>query len=384
MALDIVDQTRERRPIGFLLLGFLLLAGAGFLFYDVKRQATMPVAVTPSTYTYKINQSVDTSIQYFQSSFYTDNPGAGNSAYVAELTKTVDATLHYKYRASREAQLSTMYSAIATVHAKYSMGVDGKNIANVWSREYPLVKPVTSMKSGKDFSFEPSISIPFADYRKIVDQFKTSLAVPITAEASIVFTVRVYGTVDGTPMDDIRVSTVTMPLDQPIYTLANKFEKEDVKQVVTKKAKTNQDALKNYERIAVGVLGVLGLAAIAYGMRRQIFKSPYQRELDRIYRLHDGIIIRASKPADMTGKNVVTVKSFDDMLNLEEELKVPIVSSPAGNDGTRFIIIRDDIVYVYPLGNVLLDDESIEEADKIALQKRPLGTAAKTYKRRIQ
>ncbi|MBP9667459.1 hypothetical protein KBD87_01455, partial [Candidatus Saccharibacteria bacterium] len=200
MALDIVDQTRERRPIGFLLLGFLLLAGAGFLFYDVKRQATMPVAVTPSTYTYKINQSVDTSIQYFQSSFYTDNPGAGNSAYVAELTKTVDATLHYKYRASREAQLSTMYSAIATVHAKYSMGVDGKNIANVWSREYPLVKPVTSMKSGKDFSFEPSISIPFADYRKIVDQFKTSLAVPITAEASIVFTVRVYGTVDGTPM----------------------------------------------------------------------------------------------------------------------------------------------------------------------------------------
>nr|MBP9667240.1 hypothetical protein [Candidatus Saccharibacteria bacterium] len=186
------------------------------------------------------------------------------------------------------------------------------------------------------------------------------------------------------PMDDIRVSTVTMPLDQPIYTLANKFEKEDVKQVVTKKAKTNQDALKNYERIAVGVLGVLGLAAIAYGMRRQIFKSPYQRELDRIYRLHDGIIIRASKPADMTGKNVVTVKSFDDMLNLEEELKVPIVSSPAGNDGTRFIIIRDDIVYVYPLGNVLLDDESIEEADKIALQKRPLGTAAKTYKRRIQ
>ena len=344
----------------------------------------MPVAVTPSTYTYKINQSVDTSIQYFQSSFYTDNPGAGNSAYVAELTKTVDATLHYKYRASREAQLSTMYSAIATVHAKYSMGVDGKNIANVWSREYPLVKPVTSMKSGKDFSFEPSISIPFADYRKIVDQFKTSLAVPITAEASIVFTVRVYGTVDGTPMDDIRVSTVTMPLDQPIYTLANKFEKEDVKQVVTKKAKTNQDALKNYERIAVGVLGVLGLAAIAYGMRRQIFKSPYQRELDRIYRLHDGIIIRASKPADMTGKNVVTVKSFDDMLNLEEELKVPIVSSPAGNDGTRFIIIRDDIVYVYPLGNVLLDDESIEEADKIALQKRPLGTAAKTYKRRIQ
>ncbi|MGB2686710.1 MAG: DUF5305 family protein, partial [Candidatus Saccharimonas aalborgensis] len=103
--------------------------------------------------------------------------------------------------------------------------------------------------------------------------------------------------------------------------------------------------------------------AIVYGMRKQIFKSAYQRELEKIYRYHDGIIIRASQPAAIAGKTMVPVQTFDDMLNLEEELKVPIVATPAGNEATRFLIVRDDIVYVYTLGKVLLDDipTSIDE-----------------------
>ena len=364
MTLDVTDQPKQKRPFGFVVLGVFMLGIAGILFYDLRQQPAETLTVTPSAYSYKVQQSVDTAVHYFQSSFYGDSPGAGNTAYVADLTKSIDATLHYNYKASRSAELSTMYSAVVTVQAKYTLGADQKNISKVWSREFPLIKPVVETHAGKNISFEPSVTMPFAEYRKMLDQFKTALAVPITSDAAIVFTVRVNGTIDGTPFDDIRVSTVSMPLDQPLFTLATKFEKEDSKQVVTAKVKDTQDAVKLYEKIAIGVFAVLGLASIVYGVRRQIFKTPYQRELDRIYRYHDGIIIRANKPTDLEDRKIVSVQSFDDMLNLEEEIKVPIVASPAGGDAMHFIIMRDDVAYVYTLGRVLLEDDTISELER--------------------
>ena len=49
--------------------------------------------------------------------------------------------------------------------------------------------------------------------------------------------------------------------------------------------------------------------------------------------------------------------SFDDILNLEEELKAPIVANPAGTEAMPFMILHDDTVYIYTLGTVVLEDE---------------------------
>lgn len=364
MALDIDNPTHEHRPIGFVLLGVLLLIIAGYFGYDAWYHAVEPAAATAS-YNYQVTQSVDTDISYFASSFYGDKPAPGNSAYVGDLTDTVAATLHYTYKGSRSVELQSMYSAVAVVRATYLLGADSTKTATVWSREYPFVKPVMAKQSGKDISFTPHVSIPFAEYRTMADQFKTSLAVPVTSEAVITFTVRVYGTVDGTTLDDIRVSTVTMPLDQPLYTLANKFQKEDKKEIVTQSAKDSQDTIRGYKRLAAATLGVLGLAAFAYGFRKKIFKTAYQRELEKIYRYHDGIIIHAKRPSMVTDKNTIPVRSFDDILNIEEETKQPIIAYPLGDEATQFLIMKDDVMYTYTLGKELLDheDASLKEAN---------------------
>lgn len=355
MALDIANPEHSQRSFGFVLLGMLLLVCAALLFYDLGHTSDA-TPVSPTGYDYTVNQAVDTGVSYFNSSFYDKGPAANNTAYVADLTDEVKATLHYKYRSARPVELTTLYGATATVRYQYMFGADSKDISTVWSKEYSLIKPVTSVVTTSDLAFDPSVSIPFADYRKMAYQMKQALSLPATSEVTIAFTVHVSGSIDGTRFDDIRVATVTMPLDQPIYRFATKFEKEDKKQVVTQAMKSGQDTTKNYERIIMGILTAFGLMAIVYGMRKQIFKSAYQRELEKIYRYHDGIIIRASQPAAIAGKTMVPVQTFDDMLNLEEELKVPIVATPAGSEATRFLIVRDDIVYVYTLGKVLLDD----------------------------
>jgi hypothetical protein len=382
MALDIDNPTHEHRSVGFVILGTLLVAIAGYLAYDLWYRADEPVAAATSGYTYTIQQSVDTNITYFASSFYGDKPGVADGAYVADLTDTVDATLHYRYHGSRSVSLSSMYSAVATVRELYATSADStKPLSSVWSREYPFVKPITSTTSNRDITFSPHVTIPFADYRSMVDQFKNTLAVPVSSEVAITFTVRVYGTIDGTPLDDVRTSTVTMPLDQPLYTLATKFEKQDEKQIVPQNAKDDKVVQRMYERVAAAVLGLVGLAVIVYGLRKKIFKTAYQRELEKIYRYHDGIIIHAKRPSMVTDKNTIPVRSFDDILNIEEETKQPIIAYPLGDEATQFLIMKDDVMYTYTLGKELLnhDDSTLREANESVEEKKP-----KTKYRKVQ
>ena len=86
--------------------------------------------------------------------------------------------------------------------------------------------------------------------------------------------------------------------------------------------------------------------------------SAYERELAKIMRYHEGVIVRASEPTDMSGKQLVLLRSFDDMLSLEEELRQPIVASPAGPEATHFMIVHEDVLYRYTLGRPVERDDT--------------------------
>ncbi|MFZ1258552.1 MAG: DUF5305 family protein [Candidatus Saccharimonas sp.] len=355
MALEIDNKEHARRPIGFVVVGLLLLLVTCYMAYDIVQRKSAAVPAS-AAYEYKINQSLSSSLSYFDSSFFNNGPG-GNTAYVSALTDTITAAFMYNYHASETADITYTYDVKAIVRGNYALQSDSQGMASVWSKEDVLVKPITETVNSRDIVISPKVRVAYADYKKDIEQLKTALTLPLSSELTVQLTVRVSGTIGGTEFSDNRVATVSAPLDQSIYMLNVKYDKEDKKQVVPQAEQKSRDAFQQYEIIIAIVLGALGLAAIIFGLRKQIFKTPYQRELERIYRLHDGIIIKASKPADLGDKNVVPVQSFDDMLNLEEELKAPIVASPAGSEATQFMIIRDNVAYLYTLGKVILDDD---------------------------
>ncbi len=354
MALDIENPERVYRPVGFSVVGVVLLLLASYLLYDVmqRKAHTDPL---PAAYQYTIDQSVDTKLQYFTSSFFDQGPGA-NTAYVSELTDTISATFHYNYHASKSTKLTYTYDVKAVLRGNYALQNNTQDISSVWSKEITLVEPVTETLEARDIVINPSVRVPYADYKSRIEQFKTALSLPLSSEATVRLTMKVDGEIDGQAFSDTRVASVTAPLDQSIYTLAVKYDKNDTKQIVSPATVQSRDMFERYELILAIALAVIAIVSLVYGLRRQIFKTPYQRELDRIYRYHDGIIIKAREETDLTDKKVVYVQSFDDMLNLEEELKAPIVASPSGGEATRFMIIRHDVVYIYVLGKEILDD----------------------------
>ncbi len=367
MALGIDNSEHARRPIGFSVIGVFLLMFSFFVTYDIT-QGQPESAPVAAAYEYTVSQSIDTNVDYFKSSFFEKGPGT-NTAYVADLTDIIGATFHYNFHGSESIKLSYAYEVTASVRGNYALQTDPQKIPSVWNKNYQLVAPTREAISGHDITLSPEVKIPFADYKKQIDQFKTALSLPLNSEVVVTCTIEVKGTVGDTSFQDKRVATITAPLDQVVYTLGIKYDKQDKKQVV---AQATKDSQQLYQRskifVAIG-LAAAGLAAIGYGLRRQIFKSPYQRELERIYRYHDGIIIRAKQPAELAGKHTVPVMSFDDLLNLEEELKTPIVAAPAGGESTQFSIIHNDVIYMYILGKPLIEElpsAALDTDDEVA------------------
>lgn len=357
-----IDYKRHtHRSFGFGFIGVILMGLSGWAIYDLLQNKPLAVS-TPMTYDYQVVQSVDNSVEYVKNSFFENGPGPNDTAYVTDLTDKIRSTFHYEYNSQQPANVEFTYDVRAVIKASYSLGGDGEKTDTVWRKEFQLVSPVTETIDGTTFRADPVVDINLAEYKKLTDQFRSALSLPTNNSMVVTFTARANGIANGTAFSDTKTQEISAPLDQQLYKLAVKYEKESKKQVVEKKTRDARTVMQRYQLIASGVVFLLGLGLFGFGLRKRIFKTPYQRELERIFRYYDGIIIRANKQPDFSGKNIVQVESFDDMLNLEEGLKSPIVANHVGGEATRFSIIHNDVVYSYLLGNVSRENtKSVEQ-----------------------
>ncbi len=344
----------------------LLVAYAGF-------QAQAGLGQSAAAYQYNIAQSSTADIKYFDSSFFNQAPAVNNNAYISSLTDTVSAQFSYNFSGKTAADLTYTYSATAQIRANYPLKGNAEDTSNLWTKDYQLLAPVTNTVNSATISEVQKVSIPYAEYQKTANDFRNTLALPSTSEAVITFNMQVKGSASGTPFTDTRVSTVSVPLDQQIYQPSIKFDKSDSKTVVSPGEEQNQSRNGKLEMIGGILAAVAGAALIAYGLRKRIFKSPYQRELDKIYRYHDGIIVRTSRPIDLAEHEVVPMRSFNDMLNLEEELKTPIIADEISSTLTRFMIATHNVLYMFKLGAE--DDTSARLASHITRQATQLKAA---------
>ncbi len=361
---------RTRRPILFALLGLVICGVAGYLIYDHKQPHVL--AAGQKKYTYQISQSASSSAHYTQNEFYSSNgsPGADNTAYVASLTDYLNAHFNYRFTGNSETDLSYSYKADAVLHSQFSGKDSTDNAANVWTKKYPLLQTVTDSQTTKVLSLSKDIKIPFATYAAAATQFSSTYDVPVSSEVVVTYTVTVNGKANGLPFTNTQTSTVIAPLDQRVYKIAVKFNKTDSQEVASKQARHFESIVTAYEFPAAVVLALLGLCLLVYGLRKQIIKSPYQRELAQIYRYNAGIIIKARRPVSLKHMTIVDLESFDDLLSVAEETGMPIVANEPIDTVTRathFIITSGDTAYVFTLGGSTPKEDWSDDDDKSEL-----------------
>lgn len=298
---------------------------------------------------YDVEQNLSYNVNLFENSYITDESLSKIDNYVTSLVSSIDLKFNYIYEAIEEGDYNYNYKVNATLYGEYQGSADDNN-SKLWIEEFNLlpdtVKEVNNVNS---FSISENINLNFQNYNAQVANFKSALNVPINAYLEVIMTINVKGEANSCDVVEKDTQKFVIPLNQLTFKV-EKDKKNDKHEVIThKEEKVENDML----RFDIGILFIVYSITMLILTFKLIFvvrgKSKFDIELNRILKSYGDVIVEIITPINLSRKDIVLVKSFNEMLDLEEELRIPINFIRLSENVGEFIIINNDICYKWVL-----------------------------------
>lgn len=341
-------QTRQKltKALVFIVGLAFCLVGSAILGLVVINSKTQDAVVGEKT---NISMSVKNKVNYHDNSFFGSSPDKDDKAYVTSLTNSIDSDWTINYSSGLGRNLSYKYQVIATIKGVYSVEGSGESSSTVWKEDHQLIKPESRRVNDKAFSVDIKTTIPFRDYKAQADKFRTSLSLPVETflEAKLMVDVRDLDNPSG--FNESREAKLIIPLNKQVYGITTNYPSSGQGDS-TSDAPTNNKRQDFFTVVLSLALVVLGVGMMIHSSKQRVYRTEYQSRLNKILRYHRDVIVKSTRPTNLGDKDIIPVQSFDDLLNLHEELSIPIIARTISSSLTQFIVIHEDVVYVYNLG----------------------------------
>lgn len=313
-------------------------------------------------YNYSINRNADYKVILYDNDYTTETSMAKNQTYITSLTKSINSDFSYKLVTSKKLNLKYVYDIKASVKADYKNSND--SLGQIFNKEYVLLDATEKeINDANRISINENVDIDFAGYNKEVTDFKTNLKLSINAYVDVVMNVKVFDTSDseGANIIDESSISISVPLDKQAFSITENYTPSDSKDVYKEaNSKINLNLL--YLAILLVTITVF-IYILSYGKlaRDKKLKSQYRADLNKILKTYGDVIVEIVNPVKTRLSGVIDVKNFNEMMDLEQELRVPILfyEIPGRNEGW-FTIIHNEILYRF----VLKDDKSEWQENK--------------------
>ena len=326
---------------------FLLLLLSSYLIIS----GMFPKKDNKPYYNYKINRNIDYKVYLKPNDFYEEKFLPKNKQYTSELIDYIDIDLSYLFNGSKITNMNYDYDVSATIVGEYENTSSGKS--EIWTKKYVILEKQTKqIFDTTSFDINQNLKINYNQYNKIVNDYKSKFRLSIDAYLKIKLNIKYKGTIQSTK--DVISDTDNVELDIPLAKNAikidTKYDKETEKNLIH-----NIEELRNEKQAIIGVIILIFDIFVFISMFNKLFinrKNYYEKILNKILKDYAEIIVEVSNPINLNGLEVFDIKNFDDMIDLEEELKSPILlyETIKGKESV-FIVVNDNYAYVYTLNN---------------------------------
>ena len=302
-------------------------------------------------YSYNINQDLDYRVNLYDNSYIESEYLGKNDTYISDLIKEIVIDYKYDFSGSKIIPLKYSYDVTATINGEYSLE---EGDSKVWTKEYVLVDNRNGIINDKTaINIVEPINLNFKYYNQEASNFRKELKIPISSSLTVLFKINVTGEVSGEKINDTREISLTMPLNQQAFRITEKFDKnynKNITPTVEEKEKVN------YRKLISGIVLFSTSIFIFILFFREIFNIPrknkYTIQLNKILKEYGDIIVEVINPVNEYEMDIVEVKNFNEMIDLEEELRVPIMFYETVEylEG-EFTLVHNNILYKFVLRN---------------------------------
>ena len=300
--------------------------------------------------TYSEDNSIKYNVYLKENSFF-ETPYLGeNRTYIASLIDYIDVFFHYsvEYSMPLTGEYKYKYVALVRANKKDSGGY-------YWEKEYDLTEEKTAdIKDNVNLSIDNNVKVKYSTYNDILNKFKKEYGVSTDGELKIIMKVFTNGKVEESdkPFDiDSEISLSIPLLEQSLEVSIDKDTSSETN-ILSIEQKSDRFAFLIFKitgaiLIVIGVLGLIDAI-----MFNKYFKSKYFYELtiDKILKNYDSIIANVNSLPTMTGLKKIEVSNFNELLDVYNEVRMPInYYQDKKNNSSTFIIINDAITWVYSM-----------------------------------
>lgn len=326
-----------------ILLIFLFNVSLSAYYIHMGRH---PKGVTQVDYKYSVDEKLDYTVHLKDNDFYEEDFLGEGKQYATELIDYVTINFNYEYSGSMPTDNEITYEINGTIIGGYEDKNNGN--AELWKKNYVLLDEVKDTKESASFNVNKTLKIDYHKYSKVVDNFKSNFKIAIDAYLDVVLKVKYNVKLDdNTITTNTDIMEVQIPLSKTTINITKNFNDHRYTDLGANPIQ------KDNKLIRKGVALNLVSLAVFLLLSPHVFisnKTYYEKTLDKIMKTYAEIIAEVDSPPSTEGLQVIDVKNFDDMVDIEEEIKSPILYYEIKEKtASLFAIITDGYIYRYML-----------------------------------
>lgn len=350
-----MEQKRMKLSVKLALILASFVIGLLILIYGVSSKDYISISYTENnSIKYKVYLKPN---QYFETPYLEEN-----RTYIASLIDYIDIDYQYLINFNKPVSGKYQYYIKASIYANKPNGESGY----YWYKDYQLTKPEEiDVENTQSYMINNNIKVKYDEYNKVLNSFRNEYSMQTNGQLQVSLIVESI-TQGEEYTDDIKVDSdlkLSIPLLQ--QTVEASIEKDAASKAKTLSMVDHSHRVIYISCMIIGVL-IVSMALSAFieniiTIIRSSKRNLYRTQLNKILRNHDSIIATVTTLPDTTNLNVIKVASFEELLDVYNEVRMPINYYQSHHKlESIFIIINGDVAWIYKLSK-----EEVEDTKKV-------------------
>ena len=274
---------------------------------------------------YNEKSNLDYQVYLKENNFYDTDHLGKDMLYVASLIDHINVDFDYNFAIDKMMDLDLTYDVVAKLRI-----TDNTEKNLFFEKEYVLQEPITEkVGNSASHNVKKNINIDYNYYNALANNFRTSYGLETKSNLLVYFRVKQDNSkYQGKyPIQGNSEMLINIPLSEKAISVQLDYkEVNDSKQVLA----YEHFAITNYFFVILALLALVGVVYFTIRLVRlikyvMIKKSNYDKYIAKLLKEYDRLIVETeTAPVINDDINVIKVKKFQELLDVRDNLKLPI------------------------------------------------------------
>jgi hypothetical protein len=341
-----MEEKKKSIPIIlFMIMCIFALIGCALIKYS--RKINHEISIN-----YSEKSNIDYKVYLKENSFFETPYLEKNRTYIASLIDYIWINFDYIFDVDKNVSGSYSYYIKGTISANKSNSEE-----YYWSKDYLLTEKVIKKYDNLDqIKISDEIKINYQLYNNLLTDFKSKYGITMDGFLKVYLVIENNIESDLTTRKieknsniELNIPLTTLTVEVPIETSDLNNSGVLISEIVEQRV-VFYTTIKYIGYVSIGIAVIIYLFFMYVIILKAKYGDKYKKILKKILKTYDNIIVNANIIPNLESLNVVSVTSFEELIDAHSEVRKPI-NYISSKDHAIFILISDGMAWRFDLYN---------------------------------